>query len=361
MRKRWRCMDKLTLAFIAVWTFLFLYSLLAAIDFGAGFLFWWSDLRRRNLAAQQVIMRYLSPVWETTNVFLIFFLVGMIGYFPRAAATFGVLLLVPAGGALVLILLRGSFLAFHHLSEKGHRLFPFIFGLTGLLVPLFLVPFVAVSEDTRALSPAGAVRAGVGEVLFHPLSVTVMLVALTAMLSLSSIFLTWYAAHNGEAQAFRYFHRVACWGMPPMVLAALLLLVALWRFVPWHAAALVQYWPWHLLAVLCLIAAWLLLKRRPDVSQAGRYGLVVLLSVGYCGLVFYTFWLSHLPYLVYPALTLSNTATNPAMFTALTVTVVGGSVVLIPSLLLLYGVFLRARKPSNGGNSPDHETMGMQT
>ncbi len=337
-------MDKLTFAFAALWTFLFLYSLLAAIDFGAGFLYWWAGLGGRNRAAQQVIMRYLSPVWETTNVFLIFFVVGMVGYFPRAAATFGVLLVVPVGIALMLLVLRGAFLAFHHLSDKGQRLFPLIFGLGSLLIPVFLVPFVAVSEDARALSASGAVQASAGDVLFSPLSVTFMLVALTAMLSLASVFLTWYAARTGEARAFEYFRQVARWFVPLMLLAALLLGLSLWVYAPWHAWALVAYWPWHVLAALCFGGAWFLLSRKPDAGRSGRYGLVLLLSMAQYGLVFYTFWLSHLPYLLYPALTLGNTATNPAMFTALTVAVVGGSVVLIPSLLLLYGVFLRARR-----------------
>lgn len=336
-------MDKLTLAFTALWTFLLLYSLLAAIDFGAGFLFWWAGLTGRNTAAQQVIMRYLSPVWETTNVFLVFFIVGLVGYFPRAAATYGVLLLVPAGIALMLLILRGAALAFHHLSEKGQRLFPLIFGLGSLLIPVFLVPFVAVSEDARAVSADGLAQASVTEVLLSPLTITFMLVALTAMLALSSVFLTWYAARMGETLAFRYFLRVARWFVALMLLAALLLGVSLWFDAPWHAKALVAYWPWHLLAALCFGGVWFLLNRLPRADRAGHYGLALLLSIAQFGLVFYTFWFSRLPYLLYPSLTLNNTATSPAMFTALTVTVVGGSVLLIPCLLLLYGVFLSTR------------------
>ncbi len=344
-------MDKLTLAFTALWTFLFLYSLLAAIDFGAGFLFWWAGLGGRNVAARQVIMRYLSPVWETTNVFLVFFIVGLVGYFPRAAATYGVLLLVPAGIALMLLIVRGAALAFHHLSEKGQRLFPLIFGLGSLLIPVFLVPFVAVSEDARAVSASGVAQASVAEALISPLTITFMLVALTAMLALSSVFLTWYAARMGETLAFRYFRRVARWFAPLMLLAALLLGVSLWFDAPWHAKALVAYWPWHGLAALCFGGACFLLSRPPRADLAGRYGLALLLSIAQFGLVFYTFWFSHLPYLLYPSLTLNNTATAPAMFTALTVTVVGGSVLLIPCLLLLYGVFLSARgkKPASEG------------
>jgi cytochrome d ubiquinol oxidase subunit II len=342
-------MDKLTFAFTALWTFLFLYSLLAAIDFGAGFLYWWAGLGGRHLAVRQVIMRYLSPVWETTNVFLIFFVVGMVGYFPRAAATFGVLLVVPVGIALMLLVLRGAFLAFHHFSEKGQRLFPLIFGLGSLLIPVFLVPFVTVSEDARASAT---------DVLFSPLSVTFMLVTLTAMLSLSSVFLTWYAARSGEVRAFGYFRQVARWFVPLMLLAALLLGVSLWVYAPWHARALVALWPWHMLAALCFGGAWFLLGRKPDAGRSGRYGLVLLLSIVQYGLVFYAFWLSRLPYLLYPTLTLGNTATNPAMFTALTVAVVGGSVVLIPSLLLLYGVFLGTRGKRGANEQPQRGTTG---
>ncbi len=336
-------MDKLTFAFTALWTFLFLYTVLSAIDFGAGFLFWWARPGRSDSAAQRVIMRYLSPVWETTNVFLVFFVVGLVGYFPLAAVTYGVLLFVPLGVALILILLRGAFLAFSHLSEKGQRIFPLIFGLSSLLIPVFLVLFVAVSENGRAVSANGMPQAGVAEVLASPLSITFVLVALTAMLYLASVFLTWYAARFQERQALRYFRQVARWFAPLLLLAALLLGVSLEVFAPWHAAALEQFWPWHLLAALCFGGAWLLLIRQPRTSEARWYGLALLLSVGLFGLVFYTFWFSHLPYLVYPALRLDNTATNPAMFTALTVTVLGGSVILIPCLLFLYGFFLRAR------------------
>ncbi|GAE06796.1 cytochrome d ubiquinol oxidase subunit II [Paenibacillus sp. JCM 10914] len=33
----------------------------------------------------RLISRYLSPVWEITNVFFVFFFVGIIGFFPDTA------------------------------------------------------------------------------------------------------------------------------------------------------------------------------------------------------------------------------------------------------------------------------------
>ncbi len=354
-------MDKLTFAFMALWTFLFLYSVLAAIDFGAGFLFWWAGLSGSHSAVQRVIQRYLSPVWETTGVFLIFFLVGLVGYFPRAAAAFGAVLFVPLGIALVLILLRGSFFAFHHLSEKGQRLFPLIFGLSSLLIPFFLVPFLAVWDDPRVVSASGAAQVSVIRVLFNPLSVALELVALSSLCYLASLFLTWYAWRAGEEQAFAYVRRLARGFVPVTLLGGVLLGAALNVFAPWHAAALAQYWPWHLLAALCLGGTWFLLGRPPRAGRAPQYGLALLLSLAQYGLIFYTYGLSHLPYLLYPSLTLSNTATDPAMFTALTATVLGGSVLLIPSLLLLYGLFLgeRRKRPASkagAGISPLRES-----
>ena len=40
-----------------------------------------------------MIQRYLSPVWEVTNVFLVFFFVGIVGFFPKTAYYYGTTLL----------------------------------------------------------------------------------------------------------------------------------------------------------------------------------------------------------------------------------------------------------------------------
>ena len=66
-----------------LWTFLFGYILVGAIDFGAGFFNAYSLLTGRQRILTNIIQRYLSPVWEVTNVFLVFFFVGIIGFFPE--------------------------------------------------------------------------------------------------------------------------------------------------------------------------------------------------------------------------------------------------------------------------------------
>jgi len=68
-----------------LWIFLFGYLIVASIDFGAGFFSYYSTITGKRNNIHTIIKRYLSPVWEVTNVFLIFFMVGIVGFFPDTA------------------------------------------------------------------------------------------------------------------------------------------------------------------------------------------------------------------------------------------------------------------------------------
>ena len=56
-----------------LWLFLFGYVIIGSIDFGAGFFNAYSVLTGRQHILTHIIQRYLSPVWEITNVFFGFF------------------------------------------------------------------------------------------------------------------------------------------------------------------------------------------------------------------------------------------------------------------------------------------------
>ena len=73
-------MDYTTIGITVLWTFLFLYIIVASIDFGAGFFTLHTKLNH-------LVERYLNPVWEVTNVFFVFFFVGFVGFFPDSRYT----------------------------------------------------------------------------------------------------------------------------------------------------------------------------------------------------------------------------------------------------------------------------------
>lgn len=63
-----------------LWIFLFCYIIVASIDFGAGFFTLHAKITKQDKKINHLIARYLNPVWEVTNVFFVFFFVGMVGF-----------------------------------------------------------------------------------------------------------------------------------------------------------------------------------------------------------------------------------------------------------------------------------------
>lgn len=96
-------MDLEIIGILVLWTFLFGYTMIASIDFGAGFFNAYSEFTGKEHILSSIIQRYLSPVWEVTNVFLVFFFVGIVGFFPKTAFYYGTTLLVPVGIAIILL------------------------------------------------------------------------------------------------------------------------------------------------------------------------------------------------------------------------------------------------------------------
>src|SRR5690554_2004477 len=129
-----------------LWTFLYGYLIVASIDFGAGFFSYYSLLTGREHLINRVIDRYLSPVWEVTNVFMVFFFVGIVGFFPDTAYYFGTALLLPGGVALLLLTIRGSFYAFANYGARKSRFYLFLYGMTGLFIPAALSTVLTISE-----------------------------------------------------------------------------------------------------------------------------------------------------------------------------------------------------------------------
>lgn len=90
-------MDVTTDALIAItilWGFVFIYAVMASMDFGAGF---WSMIymNREQTKAPNIANKYLSPTWEVTNVFIVAIVVALFSLFPGATFVLGTVLLIP--------------------------------------------------------------------------------------------------------------------------------------------------------------------------------------------------------------------------------------------------------------------------
>lgn len=324
-------------AFGLLWVVLTVYTVLSAVDFGAGFYHWLAGWRGRA-DVQAVTLRYLSPLWETTNVFLVLFFVGMVGFFPASARVFGTALLIPASLAVIALVVRGAGFAFSHVGHWGERVLVPVSAFAGLAVLPLLVAFVSSGEDGAIrLDARGAVVVSQARLWLSPLHLLLMALALALPLYLAPLVLSWYANRHNEPTVSAFYQRAARWSLAPIAALGLSLPGMLAWAAPYQARALLALWPLQLVAIAlfgCVVFS--------VCSGAGRRtGLAAASGVGQLAGVLMVFGMTRLPFLLYPTLRVDAALTPPAMFVALSVTVGVGAAVLVPSLTFLYLLFLR--------------------
>lgn len=317
-----------------LWSFLYGYLIVGSIDFGAGFYAYYSRVNGMESIIGPVISRYLSPVWEVTNVFLVFFIVGIVGFFPETAYYYGTALLIPGSIALILLAIRGSFYAFANYGAKNNSFYLFAYGATGLLIPAALSTVFTISEGGFLSVRGSHVVLLLEELFFSAYSWAVVLLAMSSVLFISSTFLTYYAARAEDARALEQMRRFALWGGIPTIISSLFVFIALRNHNPEHfQRTLDVWWMFGLSLISFAIAVWLIWRRK-------YFGIAFVMVMLQFAFAFFGYGISHLPYLLYPYLTVYGGVTNPAMGRALIAAFIAGFILLVPSLVLLLRLFL---------------------
>ncbi|RDI47628.1 cytochrome d ubiquinol oxidase subunit II [Falsibacillus pallidus] len=317
-----------------LWIFLYGYLIIASIDFGAGFFAFYGKISKRDHLINNLISRYLSPVWEVTNVFFVFFFVGLVGFFPDAAYYYGTALLLPGSVSLVLLVIRGSFYAFGNYGSKENSFYLFLYGATGLLIPAALSTALTISEGGFLKEKGSGVEFLAKELFTSPYSWSVVLLAIVSVLFISAAFLTYYADRAGDMPARDVLRKFTLFWSPPTILASFLVFASLHAHNPGHFSKAIQlWWMFGLSLLFFLIASYLILKKK----NFGTAFIAVMLQFFFA---FFGYGASHLPYILQPFVTVHESITNPTMGTALVVVFIAGLLLLIPSLLLLMKLFL---------------------
>ncbi|KIL76442.1 cytochrome d ubiquinol oxidase subunit II [Bacillus badius] len=325
-----------------LWIFLFGYLIVGSIDFGAGFFSLYSDWTGQKHILHKMIQRYLSPVWEVTNVFLVFFFVGIVGFFPKTAYYFGSALLVPASISIILLAIRGSYYAFGTYGSKENKVYSFIYGITGVLIPASLTTVLTISEGGFLAIDKSGVHLKLKELLTSPYSWSVVLVSLVSVLFISAAFLTYYARQAEDNKAEQLVRRYTLGWSIPSVAAGVLVFYALRSHNPEHFARMADVsWMFVASLVFFIAAITLFYKQR-------AYGVAFFAVVMQYFTAFLAYGISHYPYLLYPVLTIYDGFTNKTMAIYLVVAFIAGLLLLIPALYLLLKLFLFNRKYVKG-------------
>jgi cytochrome d ubiquinol oxidase subunit II len=330
-------------ALLLIWSVLLIYALAASVDFGAGF--WSMYLMGHSSGASDVASRYVSPLWEVTNVFLVLFAVGLVGFFPHAAFAYGTVLLIPGSLILILLTLRGSFLVFSYASRKWEKMCRVVSGLTGLLLPSLFVSVLPISEGGFVTDAHGHYRLLFGKLVTSPVEYAYLAFGLATELFFSALLMADYSKQADNEHAYRTFRRQALRLGPVTLVTAVLVQVLLPSESAWLQSRLQAAWPAFLLSLLAFVTGYgaLWIKgRKKDFTGLPRVA-VVAVAIQYAIAHFAYGW-AHAPYLLYPFLTAESSFTNEAMFTALLVVLVAGLAVLFPAFIWFWRLFMEDKR-----------------
>lgn len=317
-----------------LWIFLYGYLIVASVDFGAGFFAYYAKVTKKGHVINQLIARYLSPVWEITNVFFVFFFVGIVGFFPDSAYYYGSALLVPASIAIILLAIRGSFYAFESYGSKQSNVYMFLYGATGLLIPASLSIALALSEGGFIVENAGVVKLEYLELFTSPLAWSIVGLAIVSVLFISATFLTFYASRANDQPALKLVRNYAIFWSTPTIIAGLTTFIFLSQHNSRHYENMMDlWWMLGLSVAFFMLAMWLL-------YQGKRYGLAFISVMLQFLFAFFAYGMGHYPYILDPYINIHDSMTNESMAIALVIAFVGGLLMLIPSLILVMKLFL---------------------
>ena len=308
------------------------YALLGGADYGGGL---WDLLASGRTAQRQrdTIARAIGPVWEANHVWLILAIVIVFTGFPRVFAAVSTYLHVPLLVALVGIVLRGSAFVFRSYGSadlRQERHWGRVFAVASIVTPFCLGAIVgAITEGRLPVSTRASFAAVYVMPWLTPFALATGLFALSLFAYLAAVYLTVEARDAEERAAFRWRSLLSAVAVAALAAGVLMLAERDLR-----SALMTSAWalPLHVATGASAAAAFLLLWFE-------RYTLARLAAAAQVTFILWGWALAQYPYAIRPHLRLVDAAAPPNVLVLLLQVLGVGAVVLIPSLLYLFGIF----------------------
>jgi cytochrome bd ubiquinol oxidase subunit II len=308
------------------------YAVLAGADFGAGIWTLWPGQIREHAR------HAMGPVWEANHVWLIFILVVAWTCYPVAYGAVVSTLSVPLFIAAIGIIFRGAAYALRGQLDSGSRLARLtenLFALSSVLTPFALGTVIGAIATGRV--PIGNAAGNLVTSWLNPVSIMTGVLAVAFSGYLAAVYLAADARRLSERAVVPPFRTRAL--LSGVVAGAL----ALGGLAVVHSSA---HRLWHGLtsgaglALVCvcalagIVTMALVWRSLFGLARASAALAVAAVIAGWVQ--------AQRPYLL-PGLTIGAAAAGRATLVATIVSVGAGAMVLIPSLILLYTLFLRGK------------------
>jgi cytochrome d ubiquinol oxidase subunit II len=318
------------------------YVVLAGADFGAGLWELVSGAGPGGARMRWAIHRSVGPVWEANHVWLIFALVVLWTGFPQAFGSIMSTLAIPLFLAAVGIIFRGSAFAFQpHVGEgRAGRLTSVLFGVSSVLTPF--VMGAAIGGIASGRVPVGNAAGDPWTSWLNPTSVFVGTLAVAVGAHLAAVYLAADTRTAGDvdlAEAFRRRALISGAVAGSLAIGGLLIVRAdaepLWDGLTGDALPLVAVSGVAGIATLGLVVV-----RRFGPARLGAAAAVGAVVIGW--------GVAQRPDILPGALTIDRAAASRPTLVAVLVGVGIGALVLVPSLVWLFRLFLRGELSHEG-------------
>lgn len=324
-------MDDAALAYTTLWAAIFVYFLLASIDFGEGFYHLLSLRRPEGAQVRRAIHAYVNPRWEVTNVFLVMIVVAAAAFLPGLVGVLGTVLLIPVSLVAVLFAIRGAFLVFEYYGGE-YRVFAVVYSVAGLLIlPMLSVVLTLIIANPVNLS--GPVPSfDIFSPLASPVTYVTALLTLAGEVLLAGALAMIYDEHPEDRSIYR---------TPVLASAGAVAVLGVAELVLLDASAGYAFTRMAGLAPLMVLTGALFAASVYLVWRGTRRGLLIAVPVlaAVDGVALATFAYAHYPYVIYPDVTVSAVLASPGMISVLLVVLVAGLLIVVPSLAYLNYLF----------------------
>jgi cytochrome d ubiquinol oxidase subunit II len=314
------------------------YTVLSGADFGAGF---WTLVpyggRTSPADTRDHVRHAMGPVWEANHVWLIFILVVCWTCYPVAFGSIMTTLSIPLFIAAVGIIFRGTAYALRsQLDDAQARPVEIVFALSSILTPFAFGTVIGGIATGRV--PVGNARGNLVTAWLNPVSILTGVLAVAFSAYLSAVYLAADArripAKRTLLSDFRTRALSAGVVAGALALAGLFVIRAdarpLWHGLT-HGTGLAMVIVCTVAGLVTLVLVW------RSVFGLARASSALTVAAVIAG------WAAAQEPRLLPGLTVSQAAADRAALIATIIGVAVGSVFLVPSLILLFTLFLRGR------------------
>jgi cytochrome d ubiquinol oxidase subunit II len=322
------------------------YTVLGGADFGAGFWQLTAGKGRQAQAVREHAHAAMAPVWEANHVWLIFVLTVVWTAYPTAFGSIASTLSIPLFIAAVGIVFRGIAYALREGATGPRELSAIdtVFSISSVLTPFALGTAVGGIASGRV--PVGNAAGGQFSSWLNPTSLLVGVLAVATAAYLAAVFLCADATKLGDQGLEEQFRRRA---LGAGIVAGVIAVAGLGVIAGdadriFHRLTTGAGLAGLVISLVAGVATLALVWRRQ--YELSRYGAAVAVAAIIAG------WALAQSPLFLPGLTIEAAAAPRTTLIAVTVAVLGGAVILFPSLALLFRLDLTGRL-AEGGESVD--------